>query len=50
MKALPSGASRHAVPQKGIKNGTMIDATHRNVSQELQIIMSGASSPLPVRN
>lgn len=46
---MPNAAASHAVPQKGIKNGTIVDSTQRNVSHELQIVMSASSLPTPVR-
>ena len=40
-RATPTPSTSRSVPQKGIKSGSMLDATQRSVAPELHLIMNG---------
>lgn len=40
-RATPTPSTSRSAPQKGIKNGSMVDATQRSVAPELHLIMNG---------
>lgn len=41
--ATPTPSASLPAPQKGIKNGSVVDATQRSVASELHMIMNGRS-------